>query len=328
MDDDTIDYTIKESDTKRGKKSGEPEMNYNINYFTDIINYIKDLKNKLKSSNNSDVIDKDELYPKITRLMQMYKNMKSEDWPSVKGLEDEYTQALLELETEMYPEISHLLTTNIFDEQIDITPEICKINQKNCIGKVLDFADKRLVRVDNNASVVCDVKINKQIIMFVRNLYWRFCQQHIREIVKRFDCPKNDYTKLIIITASTTDQLDIQNWFNIVVTFHQDKVDMYIDDKKILFSKVGFNWNLPFSNTYTIHVIKGYAKMFKQDEKRRKLNQSFDPQDQDFVYRHYLPKEQNAQQAGDVILDGDFKILSVFPMKYYNDRPRLETLGI
>jgi len=147
---------------------------------------------------------------------------------------------------------------------------------------------------------------------------------------------------MIIITASTTDQLDIRNWYNIVVTSHQNKVDMYIDDKRVLFCKVGFDWYLPFITTYSIEVIRNsYAKMFIQDEKRRKLDQNSknkfellehtsltSDQQQEYVYRQYLPKEHNGQQAGDVLLDGDFRILKVFPTNYHYDRPSLETLGI
>ena len=117
----------------------------------------------------------------------------------------------------------------------------------------------------------------------------------------------------------------------------EGRVEMYIDPERALYKNVGFDWRLKAGEMIFMAMKMVYGKMFKDmDKESTGWDQQIvkpvkdAPKDimEDYSMRRFMKNENPAQQGGDVVLDDEGKIVSIFQMSSVEDRVSLKDLGL
>lgn len=307
--------------------SSQPEVKYDQSFYDKAIAY-------LESESNPTNLEQEKVYFYVFGISQIYRFTPENEWSNYNDSEVKFIELYLKFEECLVKtEGTHVENQKISD---------------NVIGQFLDYSNSGIYNgvVSLNSSEDCSVeskKYTKTIVSFIRYLVWRFWQIHVRDIIRKLDLSnKNKNTKLVIV-AHTKNIENAKIWYESVVDDDLDgRVEMYVDHHRSLYKKVGFDWRFTCGSRIVQAMKMVYGKMWKEmdrqnenweqniaqtEEEGRSKNKPEDKM-QDFLMRRFMANENPAQQGGDVVLDSEGKIVSIFQMANVHDRVSLKDLGL
>lgn len=133
----------------------------------------------------------------------------------------------------------------------------------------------------------------------------------------------------MVVVSFTPDKDACSEWFDLVIDHRfKDQVSFYIDAERKLYKQFGFDWNHSLKN-WKPFIMREYS-CAHNSKSGEKYNTIFtDPEKigftfQDFKFRRFVENDNSAQQGGDAVLDGEGKLLKIFPMSSVNDRPTVK----
>ena len=169
----------------------ETQIKYDLSFYQEAISY-------MKSQTDLSKLDQEKVFYYVAGLSQVYRFTPENEWNQYVEIEKEFME--LYLEYEKYLQKSE---GNRFENQ--------KISDQ-AVGKIFDYSNSEIYKGvqlfhPSNDETKLETKnsFSKTIMAFVRFLGWRFCQIHVRDIIRKLDVSnkkKNKTTKLVIAQRS------------------------------------------------------------------------------------------------------------------------------